>query len=98
MAIFSQNDENTEIDYRNYNRTKPNRMVPFKLTKELEYKLDNYMKKMDLDTGSIDLIYGKDGKFYFLEVNHLGQYDFLSQHCNYNLDKKIACHLYEIRS
>jgi len=40
MAIFSQNDEQTSIDFRNYNWEKPNRNVPFILPKEIEQKLE----------------------------------------------------------
>lgn len=35
MAIFSQNDEKTKIDYRNYNLEKPNRCVPFILPEDI---------------------------------------------------------------
>ncbi|HEV7590277.1 MAG TPA: hypothetical protein VGO40_19360, partial [Longimicrobium sp.] len=31
MAIFSQNDRQTEVDFRRYNRTRPNRAVPYRL-------------------------------------------------------------------
>lgn len=95
MAIFSQNDFKTRIDFRNYNREKPNRMVPFILPKSISEKLIIFMKKMDLDTGSIDLIYTPEKEFVFLEVNHLGQYDWLSKKCNYFLDYKIASYLKE---
>lgn len=90
MAIFSQADETTATDYRNYNRKKPNRVVPFSLPKELELKLKKLMHILELSTGSIDLIYSKDKQFYFLEVNPCGQFDWLSVNCNYNIEKSIA--------
>lgn len=78
MAIFSQNDEQTKIDYRNYNRGKPNRNVPFQLPKEIEEKLEAFMQKSGLDTGSIDLIKATDERYVFLEVNPVGQFDWVS--------------------
>jgi len=39
MAIFSQSDEKTKLDYRNYNRTKPNRNIPFKFPDSIKTKL-----------------------------------------------------------
>lgn len=90
MAIFSQVDSQTEIDFRRYNLKKPNRMVPYQLTKEVENKIVSLMYDLELDTGSIDFILGKDNKLYFLEINPVGQFSFLSQNCNYNLEKIIA--------
>lgn len=90
MAIFSQSDEKTKIDFRNYNNEKPNRMVPYKLPKSIEMKLSNFMKKMGLNTGSIDMILTDNNEYIFLEVNPAGQYGMISEFCNYNLDRLIA--------
>ena len=93
MAIFSQNDVQTKIDYRNYNREKPNRNLPFQLPDEIEEKLEAFMQKSGLDTGSIDIIKAIDGRYVFLEVNPVGQFDWLSGNCNYYLEEKIAYYL-----
>ncbi|MEM9546151.1 MAG: grasp-with-spasm system ATP-grasp peptide maturase [Bacteroidota bacterium] len=90
MAIFSQLDEQTKIDFRNYNETKPNRTVPYCLPSEIETKLGALMRDMNLNTGSIDMIRSKDGGYYFLEVNPTGQFGMTSFPCNYFLEKKIA--------
>jgi ATP-GRASP peptide maturase of grasp-with-spasm system len=90
MAIFSQNDKQTKIDYRNYNFEKPNRCVPYKLPKELETKLLEFLNFCSITTGSIDLIKAKDGGFYFLEINQAGQFGMTSYPCNYKLEKLIA--------
>lgn len=90
MAIFSQSNEKTRIDFRNYDMNKPNRMVPFLLPEEIEAKLREILDYLSLDTGSFDLIYGLDGEYYFLEVNPVGQFDFLSGMCNYNIEKIIS--------
>lgn len=93
MAIFSQNDEKTNVDYRNYNFEKPNRNIPYLLPKEIEDKLKVFMDYMELNTGSIDLIVTTNNEFVFLEVNPSGQYGMVSIPCNYELDYKIAKHL-----
>ncbi len=90
MAIFSQLDEQTKVDFRNYNSENPNRSVPYKLSKDIENKLINLMESLDLNTGSIDLIKGIDGKYVFLEVNPIGQFGFTSKPCNYYLEEEIA--------
>ncbi|MGI9582688.1 grasp-with-spasm system ATP-grasp peptide maturase [Chryseobacterium sp. RRHN12] len=93
MAIFSQNDKQTQTDFRKYNLEKPNRNVPYKLTFDIEEKIHLLMQALDLNCGSLDLIKGKDGKLYFLEVNTIGQFLGLSHTCNYSLDKLIAGYL-----
>lgn len=89
MAMFSQNDKQTSVDFRNYNIEKPNRYVPFILPSEIETKLLNLLEDLELNTGSIDLIY--DGSNYiFLEINPVGQFGMVSLNCNYHLEKMIA--------
>ncbi len=39
MAIFSQSDNKTVIDFRNYNKEKPNRFIPYKLPSKIIQKL-----------------------------------------------------------
>jgi len=91
VAIFSQNDTKTSIDYRNYNFEKPNRFVRFNLPKDIADKIIVFMDKVQLDTGSIDMIVSSDGKYYFLEVNPVGQYGgMVSIPGNYFLDREIA--------
>lgn len=93
MAIFSQNDNQTEVDFRNYNSIKPNRRVPFKLPKIEEVKLHQLMNELNLNSGSIDMIVTPSNDYIFLEVNPVGQFGMVSYPCNYNLEKKIAKYL-----
>jgi len=93
MAIFSQLDTQTQLDFRNYNQKKPNRTVPYKLPKLVEDKLLALYKNLELSTGSTDLIKTKDGRYVFLEINPIGQFGMTSTPCNYNLEKKIAEYL-----
>ena len=94
MAIFSQQSEQTSVDFRNYNAKKPNRTVPYKLPAHIEQRLRKLMRQLKLDTGSIDIIRteGPEG-YIFLEVNPIGQFGMTSRPCNYNLEKIIAQYL-----
>jgi hypothetical protein len=84
MAIFSQCMDYRE-DYHNH------RNVPIKLPDDLENKLHQLMQKLDLNTGSIDMVRcAKTKKYYFLEVNPNGQFGMVSKPCNYYLEKEIA--------
>ena len=96
MAIFSQGDAQTEVDFRNYNWSRPNRSVPFSLPPELEARLRDLMTRLQLDTGSIDLIRTADGGYVFLEINPVGQFGMVSLPCNYFLERRVAEHLMEI--
>jgi len=90
MAIFSQADKQTSIDFRNYNYEKPTRRVPYKLPKKFEDKLREFMKLAYLNTGSIDIIRNEKNEYVFLEVNPVGQFGMVSKPCNYYLEQKIA--------
>ena len=90
MAIFSQNDTFTKTDYRNYNRNTPNRCVPVNLPPDIIEKIKAFTSKAALTTGSIDIIYSEKGEYVFLEVNPMGQLDWLSKNCNYYIEKEIA--------
>ncbi|AZA79440.1 grasp-with-spasm system ATP-grasp peptide maturase [Chryseobacterium sp. G0186] len=91
-AIFSQADEQTKIDFRKYNDKKPNRNVPYHLPKDIEEKIHLLMHALDLNCGSLDFIKSKN-KYYFLEVNTVGQFLGASIICNYSLEKEIADYL-----
>jgi ATP-GRASP peptide maturase of grasp-with-spasm system len=92
MAIFSQEDEQTSIDFRDYNLIKPNRRVPHKLPNDIKDKLILLMRSLDLNTGSIDLIKTKN-RYVFLEINPVGQFGMTSSPCNYHLEEKVADYL-----
>ncbi|MDI9320750.1 MAG: grasp-with-spasm system ATP-grasp peptide maturase [Phycisphaerales bacterium] len=92
-AVLSQNDEQTKIDFRNYNQAKPNRTPPYQLPIEIEEKLRNLFAKLGINSGSIDLILGTDNCYYFLEINPIGQFWQVSHPCNYYIEKQIAHYL-----
>jgi ATP-GRASP peptide maturase of grasp-with-spasm system len=93
MAIFSQQDKQTEIDFRNYNNDWPNRCIPYSMHGKYEAKLVRLAKRLSLDTGSFDILVDNNDNFYFLEVNPVGQFGMVSYPCNYNLEKMIAEYL-----
>jgi ATP-GRASP peptide maturase of grasp-with-spasm system len=90
MAIFSQLDTQTTTDFRQYNHHKPNRNVVFSNPQEIDEKIRLLMKILDLETGSLDFVKTKDGRFVVLEVNPIGQFGMVSYPCNYYLEEKIA--------
>lgn len=92
-AIFSQNDEQTKIDFRNYNESNPNRVLPFNMPKNEEAKFRKLMKVLNLKSGSLDIIVTKKGEYVFLEVNPIGQFTQVSFPCNYYLEKQMAISL-----
>jgi len=90
VAIFSQADDQTRVDYRKYNVEKPNRVIPFELPQEIVHKLSLLSDRLGLNTGSIDMIVDKEGQFYFLEVNPVGQFAGHSESCNLSIERLIA--------
>jgi ATP-GRASP peptide maturase of grasp-with-spasm system len=90
MAIFSQSDSQTNVDFRKYNWENPNRNVLFKLPPQIEDKIVKLMRSINLNTGSLDFIYSKENEFIFLEVNPVGQFGFVSILTNQNLFKEVA--------
>lgn len=90
MAIFSQQDQQTQLDFKNYNANKPNRNVPYQLPTQMEEKIGQLMTLLKLKTGSLDFVVTQSGRYVFLEVNPVGQFGFVSHACNYRLEKKIA--------
>ena len=90
MAIFSQNDEQTKVDFRKYNLKIPNRFIPFSLPSIVLQKLKKLMDTLKLSTGSIDLVVDINDVYYFLEVNPVGQFGMVSSPCNYNIEKKLV--------
>jgi len=90
MLIYSQNDPQTKLDFRNYNRSKPNRFVPYKLPENIKMNVLKFIRSSGLNTGSIDIICSDKNEYIFLEVNPSGQFSFVSFHCNYKIEKEIA--------
>tara|TARA_R110002020_G_scaffold334609_5_gene549883 strand:- start:213 stop:1157 length:945 start_codon:yes stop_codon:yes gene_type:complete len=96
MAIFSQNDKKTEIDFRVFDPEQPIRFVPYNLPKDVELKIIKFMKSINLNTGSLDFIKNTEGEYIFLEVNPAGQFGMTAYPCNYPLHKEVASTLIKL--
>src|SRR5690606_10463706 len=90
MAIFSQSQDQTKVDFRKY---ATNRTTPYKLPNTIEKQLQKVFEEFNLNTGSADIILDKNNKYIFLEINSVGQFDMTSRPCNYNLHRKVANYL-----
>jgi glutathione synthase/RimK-type ligase-like ATP-grasp enzyme len=88
-ALFSQEHEITKIDSRNSNNQVNLRIVPYILPNIILKKLKKFTRMININCGSIDLIYFKN-KFYFLEINPIGQIQWISSATNYKLEYEIA--------
>ena len=95
IAMFTQNDEQTKVDFRNINVEKPNRYVPFLLPKSIENKLLILMNDVKLNTGTLDLMVNDKNEFIFLEINPIGQFGMVSIGGNFHIEKMIAEDLIE---
>lgn len=98
MAIFSQADSQTELDFRKYNHIRPNRTIPYKLPEDVEYKLSCLADHFGLNSGSFDLIKTTENEYVFLEVNPGGQFGMVSYPCNYYLEEEIANELINLNN
>lgn len=88
IGFYSSNDNVDMRDsYFSQNHFKIN------LPEKVEYQLLKLMKKLELLSGSIDLILSNNGEYYFLEVNTEGQYDWVSKLGGYNLDLLLSEYL-----
>lgn len=91
MAIFSQNNKNTDVDFRNYDYNKPNRLNPYQFPDSYELKIKEMLDGIGLNCASFDVIFAKeDQQYYFLDLNPIGQFGMVSNPCNYHLERELA--------
>ncbi|MDH6250448.1 MvdC family ATP-grasp ribosomal peptide maturase [Chryseobacterium sp. H1D6B] len=62
----------------------------YELPEEIKNNLTSMMKEMGLYLGAADMIKGKDGKYYFLEVNPQGEWGMLQKELNFPIAERIA--------
>jgi hypothetical protein len=84
-----------KVDYRNQDVNSKNRIVPINLPLKIKKKIIKFMFLKKMNIGVIDMIYTKNDKWVFLEVNPSGIFDDISAMCNYHLPEKIALDLCE---
>jgi glutathione synthase/RimK-type ligase-like ATP-grasp enzyme len=94
-AIFTSNKYKDEVDFRVVSRIDDRllRIIPYSLDEITIDQLNSFMKIMGRDSGSFDLVQSSDGQLYFLEMNPVGQFGFLSDACNYYIERYIAKNL-----
>lgn len=90
MAIMSQNNNQTKVDFRKYDDKVPNRTIPYRLPEDIVNKLKLLFSRLNLNSGSVDLIKNEKNEYIFLEINPVGQFGMVAYPCNYPLDKIIS--------
>ena len=65
----------------------------YELPEEIKLNLTSMMNEMGLYTGAIDMIKGRDGKYYFLEVNPQGEWGMLQKDLGFPIAQRIADNL-----
>ncbi|MGK7390623.1 MAG: hypothetical protein ACNS60_09735 [Candidatus Cyclobacteriaceae bacterium M2_1C_046] len=79
--------KNQEVDVR---MTSNNRFLPFSLPEDLKEKIKLFMSKMGLISGSLDFGIDKSAKFWFYELNPVGQFGFVCNAYNGTVSQRIA--------
>lgn len=93
MAIDTQKVKRRKTDFRLHYNDISYETRQYKLSPDVKKKLLKVIKHFGLDTCSIDMIEDTNGQLYFIEINPVGQFDFLSYNCGYEIEKTIACEL-----
>lgn len=65
----------------------------YELPDSIKANLTSMMKEMGLYIGAIDMIRGKDGGYYFLEVNPQGEWGMLQKELGFPIAERIADNL-----
>ncbi|KFF13602.1 ATP-grasp ribosomal peptide maturase [Chryseobacterium soli] len=65
----------------------------YELPEDIKTGLTLMMKEMGLYIGAIDMIKGRDGIYYFLEVNPQGEWGMLQKELNFPIAQRIADNL-----
>ncbi|GEM63905.1 hypothetical protein SF1_18870 [Sphingobacterium faecium NBRC 15299] len=91
-AISFYDEMNQPVDIRSgINDYGEDRMVTsIKLPVDVEHKLLRLAKNLKLESGSADFMITNDYEFVFLEINPVGQLDFLSVLSNQFIEREIA--------
>lgn len=96
IALFASKEDGVDIGSSINNKSIE--YLPYNLPDYIEKKICNLMDELQLQIGSIDLIYSNKGDYIFLEVNPSGQFIGYSNQCNYCIEKNIAKYLKNIQN
>lgn len=95
-ALWSQSSDETTQDFRaSLSAESKPRTTAYKLPGDLQNKIIELARFFKLNSCSIDIMKGVDDKYYFLEINPVGQFGFISGCINRQLENKIAQKLIE---
>jgi len=89
-AIYTQANPLLAIDSRLLDEKNPARAIPYMLPEDICNKLAALCAELGLDTCSIDMVRTRSGRYVFLEVNPVGQFEEQSVHGNFHLERKVA--------
>jgi ATP-GRASP peptide maturase of grasp-with-spasm system len=93
MAIFSQQNEDTKVDFRDITNQASLKTVPYELPGIQKSKLIKLIKQLGYTSCSIDMLVDSNNNYYFLELNPIGQFSMVSIPCNYYIERDIALKL-----
>jgi hypothetical protein len=85
--LLSQDDRESKVDWRLGGDKIRN--LSCQLTSKVENSLCNLLNDLNINNCSIDLIIGKNGAIYFLEINPEGQFGLHTYKCNYAIESEI---------
>lgn len=89
-VVYSQSDEQAQVDWRK-------RRIPFEaytLPETVAQKCIELTARLNLSFSAIDLVKGKDGQYYFLEINPNGQWVWIETDTGLPISEAIINYLY----
>jgi len=93
IGINSQENVKTKVDFRRYDWDNPNRLFSIRLPPDISSGIIKLMKSLNLKYGVVDFVVSKKNEYYFLEVNPIGQFSYLSSYSSFNIEKEFAVFL-----
>ncbi|MEO1629112.1 MAG: MvdC/MvdD family ATP grasp protein [Bacteroidota bacterium] len=89
-AIDSQSSEKAKHDWRKDGIGMIDQWVEHPIPEELHHKLLSLMDQLGLNYGAIDLILHPDGRYFFLEINPVGEFMWLQRAPGFPIGDQIA--------
>lgn len=91
VELLTQESEISKVDSRKTDTNEDKfRIGKAILPSDITLRITKLMKSINLNIGCIDLLLSENGKYYFLEVNPVGQISGYSYRGNLDFEKKIV--------
>jgi hypothetical protein len=90
LAILPRRPRAAALDVRLGDLDADYQLLPYALPEDVAARLRRLMARLDLDTGSIDLLVDREGAHVFLEVNPSGQVDWVARALGAPIERRIA--------